>query len=147
MPVNFSKQSKKTEIRKAIEKKKQERVESYNFRVSFQYLDHSQKPACSFKDWQKVGLLSHALEVLTGYCKRPLMEQVDGIKFALYGDFPPPEKTKFRKPEHVPEDAHWGRIHINGKSIIAGYVVHHTFYVVFLDKHHHFYLTKKQRGE
>jgi len=114
-----------------------------NFKVSFQYVDSSQKYASSFRDWQKDGLLSKALELLQGYCCRPLIEQIDGAKFTRYGDFPPKDKTLFEKPIHVPEDADWARIHVNGPAVIVGHIVDDTFYVVFLDKTHKFWLTKR----
>jgi len=114
-----------------------------NFKISLQHFDPSQAYGSGYKDWQKVGLLSKALEVLQGFCKRPLLEQIDGDKFTKYGDFPPDEKTKFIRPRHVPEDACWARIHITGTAVLAGHVDHDTFYLVFLDKTHKFFLTKK----
>lgn len=48
------------------------------------------------------------------------------------------------RPMHVPEDAEWARIHVNGKQIIAGYVNRNVFNVVFLDKEHKFYKTEKK---
>lgn len=118
-----------------------------NFRISLQYLDTAQAFASSFRDWQKAGLLSRAMETLQGYCCRPLLEQVDGDKFAIYDSFPPPEKTKFDYPKSVPPDAHWARIHVTGAAVIVGHVVADTFYVVFLDKTHKFYLTKRATGK
>jgi hypothetical protein len=53
----------------------------------------------------------------------------------------------FEYPAHIPEDAKWARIHVNGPAIIAGHVINNTFYLVFLDKTHKFYLTRKERGE
>ena len=44
-------------------------------------------------------------------------------------------------PQGVPEDAKWARIHILNRTVIIGHVVGDTFYVVFLDKTHKFYLT------
>lgn len=114
-----------------------------NFKVSFQYVDTSQKFGSGFKDWQNVGLLSKMLEVFQGYCCRPLLEQVDGGKFTIYGDFPPKDKTYFEHPSTVPEDANWARIHITGSAVVAGHIVTDTFYVVFLDKTHKFWLTKR----
>ena len=125
-------------------KKTTENIKPQNFTVSFEDFDDTQKSASGFKDWQSVGLLAYMLEVLKGYCCRPLVEQIDGNKFSLYGDFPPSDKTKFEYPVHVSPDARWGRIHINGKTIIAGHVINNTFYVVFLDKHHHFYISTKK---
>lgn len=114
-----------------------------NFKISLQYFDPQPMYASSFKDWQKDGLLSKALETLQGYCKRPLHEQVDGEKFSIYNSFPPPEKTKFKYPKHVPEDALWARIHVNGPAVLIGHIVWDTFYLVFLDKTHKFWLTKR----
>ena len=118
-----------------------------NFKVSFQYLDTTQKYGSSFKDWQKCGLLSKAMDVLQGYCCSPLRTQIDGTKFAVYDSFPPEGKTEFEYPKNVPEDAHWARIHVNGPAVIIGHIVKDTFYVVFLDKTHKFFLTKKITGK
>jgi len=116
------------------------------FKVSFQYLDTSQKYGSAFKDWQKDGLLSKALETIAGYCCGNLISQIDGTKFCKYGDFPPADKTRFRKPEMIPEDACWARIHVTGPAVLAGHIVKDTFYVVFLDKFHSFYLTRRVTG-
>lgn len=121
----------------------QDTNKTQNFKISFQYLDTSQKFGSSFKGWQKDGLLSTALETLRGYCCSPLLEQVDGNKFAIYGAFPTKDRTMFEYPKGVPEDANWARIHINNKTVIIGHIVRDTFYIVFLDKEHKFYLTGK----
>lgn len=118
-----------------------------NFKISFQYFDSSQKFASSFKDWENCGWLSKAVETLQGYCQSPLLSQVDGDKFTVYGSFPPKEKTMFEYPKGVPEDANWARIHILNKAVIIGHIVKDTFYVVFLDKSHKFYLTKRDTGK
>lgn len=90
-------------VKDTLNKKKSETTTSQdNFKVSFQYLDTTQKYGSSFRDWQSVGLLSKALEVLQGYCCSPLLEQINGDKFAKYGNFPPTDKTKFIHPKHVP---------------------------------------------
>lgn len=143
--MTFKKRDKKSLINVALQAKRSvsdsDRI--FNFKVSFQYLDASQRYASSYRDWQTVGLLSKALETLQGYCCRPLMDQVDGDKFTIYGDFPADDKTLYQKPNHVPPDAKWARIHITGPAVIVGHVLGDTFYVVFLDKTHKFYLTKK----
>lgn len=115
-----------------------------HFKVSFKHLDTSQKYGSSFLDWQKSGLLAKMLEVLQGYCCSPLHAQLDGDKFTQYKNFPPKEKTNFKYPAHVPEDADWARIHINGIAVIAGHIVKDTFYVVFLDKTHKFWISNKR---
>lgn len=144
---NFNKKLKPKSIiaQKLDDKKTKSNTHFGNFKVSFQYLDSSQKYASSFKDWQKAGLLSKMLELLQGYCCRPLREQIDGTKFTRYGDFPQKDETMYEFPSHVPEDADWARIHVNGPSVIVGHYVGDTFYIVFLDKTHKFWLTKKDR--
>jgi len=117
-----------------------------NFKISFQYFVTHQKFGSTFLDWQKREILAHAMEVLQGYCHRPLFEQVDGKKFTIYGDFPATDKTKFTYPVNVPEDANWARIHASGLTVIAGHIIQDTFYVVFLDPGHKFFLTSRITG-
>jgi hypothetical protein len=151
MPKSFQKKNKESFIDSVLKEKKSKSVNCHdmtsNFKLSLQYLDTTQKYGSAFKDWQNCGLLSFMLETMRGYCCRPLIEQVDGDKFTIYGGFPPDDKTMFSYPKNVPEDANWARIHINGGAVVAGHVVGDTFYVVFLDKTHKFWMTKKQRGE
>ncbi len=130
----------KSEFKLRLEKKiKEEAGLKGNFRVSFEDFDSSQKFGSSFADWQKCGWLSHMLDVIKGYCKRPLREQIDGKKFVSYGSFPPKEKTEFNCPSYLSEDLEWGRIHLSGKIIVAGHIIGNTFYIVFLDKSHKFW--------
>lgn len=145
--AKFSKAKPLSEVNQILSKKKAVvNAEHHScFNVSFQYLDTSQFYASTFSDWQKIGLLSTALEMLRGYCARPLVEQVDGDKFTIYGDFPNDKATLFTYPQHVPLDAQWARIHVNGPAVIVGHVLGDTFYVVFLDKTHKFWLTSRER--
>ena len=116
--------------------------ENENFCFSLEHHDRNQGQ--SFAEWEKDGLLSKAMEVLKGYCKGKLISQVDGNKFTIYEGFPPEDKTKFKFPKYITKDAHWGRIHINGKSVIVGHVVRNKFYIVFLDKNHEFWIAEKK---
>ena len=108
-----------------------------NFVISFQYLDKNQGQ--DFEDWNKEGLLVNMLNTLKEYCMKPLQES-KGENFKVYGTFPP--KSKFKHPKHVPKDANWASLHINGKVCLAGHVYENIFYVVFLDKNHDFWVTK-----
>jgi hypothetical protein len=115
-----------------------------NFKVSFQYLDTTQKFGSTFKDWQSCGLLSKAMDTLQGYCCSPLRTQLGPDKFKAYGAFPTKESL-FSEPANSPEDAEWARIHVNGPAVLAGHILEDTFFVVFLDKTHKFYMGKKER--
>ncbi len=145
MPNKFTKKKPTFKIKEKPSVQDGERTS--NLKLSFQYLDTTQKYGSGFKDWQKAGLLSKALETLQGYCCSPLKSQVDGEKFTIYSSFPPSDYTLFNYPKNVPEDAKWARIHITGPCVIIGHIVKDTFYVVFLDKSHKFWLTKKSRKE
>lgn len=74
MTFNKSKPS-KSFAQKIEEKKNSTTTGTKNFKVSFQYLDTTQKYGSSFNDWQKEGLLSTAMNVLKGYCCIPLPRQ------------------------------------------------------------------------
>jgi hypothetical protein len=74
----------------------------------------------------------------------------------IYYDFPSPSELKH--PKHVPEDVHWGRFRIDNDTRLCGFMVPpefsekccskgfnfdvNTFYVVFIDENHEFYLLK-----
>jgi len=75
--------------------------------------------------------------------------------FSLYDQFP--IKTDFTRPKSVPHQAIWGRFHLEGDSRLIGFILPeefkdveqnktkyrfdiNTFYVVFLDENHRFYI-------
>ena len=110
-----------------------------DFIVSFKYLDRNQGQ--SFKQWEETKQLARAMYKLRNYCCSPLKTHI-GNGLEIYGTFP--EKSDFQKPNHVPEDAQWARIHVTGEQVIAGYVNRNIFNVVFLDENHGFYKTEKR---
>lgn len=110
-----------------------------NFVVSFQYLDRNQGQ--DFEDWEKEGLLVNLLNTLRDYCSQPIYKQF-GNKFKEYGSFP--IKSKFKHPEHVPEDVNWASLHITGRVCLGGHIYENIFYVVFLDKNHEFWISDKK---
>ncbi|MFT4928475.1 MAG: hypothetical protein ACI8WB_004594, partial [Phenylobacterium sp.] len=73
----------------------------------------------------------------------------------IYGEFP--AKSAFKHPSHVPEDVLWARFRIDSSTRLVGFVLPakyktltdksrntydtDTFYIVFLDENHQFYLT------
>lgn len=113
-----------------------------DFVISLKHMDREQGQ--TFIEWEQDGILAQALDALQGYCCRPLSEQSNSKKFTIYGAFPPSDKTDFQHPKHVPEDAEWARIHLTGERCIIGHVVRNIFYVVFLDKHHRFWISQKK---
>lgn len=82
-----------------------------------------------------------------------------GLK--IYEDYPCfPKKTNFTFPKFVPNDAHWGRFRIDNLGRLVGFTIPgdaknkeekgeapydlNTFYLVFIDLGHNFYLTEKK---
>ncbi len=80
-----------------------------------------------------------------------------GLKvFSIYGDFPC--RSNFSLPKHVPHQAKWARFRLEGDMRLIGFVIpdsysdkvcpysnvrfdKNTFYIVFIDLNHNFYLT------
>ncbi|MFR9668995.1 MAG: hypothetical protein SNJ33_04495 [Rikenellaceae bacterium] len=130
-------------INKAIEQQKNKSVQDLSgndyFVISFLHFDKMQSD--SFESWENNSMLSKCLDVLANYSCDKLTSQIGGDKFTKYNSFPP--NSAFQHPSHVPEDAEWARIHINGVHIVAGHIVKNVFYVVFLDSKHQFWKMKK----
>lgn len=110
------------------------------FLLSFRDLDREQGQTLG--EWEKEGMLARAMDTLRNYCCSTLASQCNTDKFTIYGGFPPREKNDYAFPKHIPDDAHWARIHITGKQCVIGHVVHNVFYIVFLDKDHRFYISE-----
>lgn len=108
--------------------------------LSLRHLDKTQGDV--WESWEEKKILSRALHSLAGYCASSLRSQANTKKFTIYGQFPPKNKTAFNHPNHVPEDAEWARIHIIGKQCLIGHVVSNTFYLVFLDGEHKFWISE-----
>lgn len=129
-------------IKQTISKKKsqQELNDEKYFTLSFRHLDKVQ--GNNLYEWEQNTRLAHTIEVLAGYCNDTVLNQTDGKKFTIYGNFPPSDKTDYTFPNQVPEDAEWARIHINGLQCVIGHIVQNVFYVVFLDGEHKFWKSK-----
>jgi hypothetical protein len=119
------------------------KVEDGLILYNLKYFDHTQGQ--NFPEWEQEGLLAEALDTLKGYSTRRMNEVLGKRepKFTCYGSFPSGCK-KFRHPKHVPPDAKWTRIHVNGTRCIIGHIVGNVFYLVFLDKDHEFWPTDIQ---
>jgi hypothetical protein len=106
---------------------------------NFKFLDSAQGQ--TFCEWEKEGILSQALDVFKNYSSQKLSSAFS-TKFKSYKDFP--KKTAFTHPKHVPEDARWASMHLQGKECVIGHIHQNVFYVVFLDKDHRFYISDLQ---
>lgn len=132
-------------------------------KFNFSYFHHDQEFASNFSDLDKDSL-SELLDKLKEYSKSPLQHwarmRIGGGRSVLevYGKFP--SRSEFTHPPHVPHDALWARFRIERAVRLVGFVLpsgisgkaatncegvycSNTFYVVFIDTQHKFYLMAK----
>jgi hypothetical protein len=132
-------------------------------KFNFCYFDNSQKSGQDFENWSHDELIK-LMRKLTNYSASSLEywrhQRVGGggLKvLEIYGAFP--KKSDFVHPKHVPHDVSWARFRMENMARLIGFIVprgaklldesklknsfdHNTFYVVFLDKEHKFYITE-----
>jgi len=132
-------------------------------KFNFSYFHPNQAAGQDFNDWNH-NELTKLLDKLVYYSEDSLeywKNQTSGKHpiFIVYGNFP--TNTDFSEPKHIPHQAQWARFHLENKVRLIGFVipdVYHgiahpktkeifdknTFYIVFLDKNHLFYKTKRK---
>ncbi|MEN9444598.1 MAG: hypothetical protein RIS47_1488 [Bacteroidota bacterium] len=110
--------------------------------LSFKDFDRNQGQ--SFEEWEKEQLLALAVSKLREVCQLTVGQATSQqiIKPYTKNDFPP--DSGFVYPKHILPDVTWCSMHIQGKECIIGYFEGNTFFVVFLDKDHEFWKTKKK---
>lgn len=114
---------------------------------SFKDLDQTQPEGkCETLElWQENGLLPKLLQRLTELSKLTRDEACNQKQIKIYGAFPEGDKTEFFTPIHVDENVAWGVIeNLGGLPRVAGYVSESTFYIVFLDSMHRFWISEKK---
>ena len=110
-----------------------------------------------FREWEHKQLYE-LFDKLKEYSKFSLSHWKSEKTFIEYGKFP--FNTDFLKPRSIPHQASWSRFRIEGDSRLIGFILPdeykdeeqhksgfrfdtNTFYVVFLDEKHRFYITSK----
>ena len=114
---------------------------------SFKDIDETQpkKSPQTFKSWDEENILVSLLERLKDLSKLTRDEATNQQQIKIYGDFPPSAKTDFNYPKYIDKHVAWGVIEgIDGKKRVVGYIVENTFYIVFLDKEHRFWISEKK---
>lgn len=134
-------------------------------RFNLSYFDGTQEFGASFEELSAEELRS-LFEKLRAYSVSNLNywrnERCGGNRglrvLTDYDSFP--AHSKFQHPKFVPADARWGRFRMENLSRLVGFTVPanllgnpgkdgiefdmNTFYVVFIDREHKFYLTEKK---
>lgn len=136
-------------------------------KFNFNYLTCGAKYGQSLADWSANGELLSLVEKIKDFSSKSFVElsqtMVGGSRrkpkspiFINYRNFPP--KSGFVHPPHVPQNVEWARFRLSGKRRLCGFVVpeqmhdkchtrtgfrfdRNTFYVVFLDENHQFWLS------
>lgn len=132
-------------------------------RFNFSYFDDTQEFGAGLGD-MSADELRTLFEKLKCYSTSSLNfwrgERCGGSRslrvLADYGSFP--DRSKFHHPKFVPIDVRWGRFRMENLSRLIGFTVPaslcgnaekdgadfdlNTFYVVFIDREHKFYLTE-----
>jgi hypothetical protein len=110
--------------------------------LGFRHFDRNQGQG--FEEWEDERLLALTINKLREVCQltvgQATAQQV--IKPYTKTSFPP--NSGFVHPKHVFPDAQWCTMHIQGKECVIGYFDDNIFQVVFLDKKHEFWKTKKK---
>jgi hypothetical protein len=132
-------------------------------KFNFSFFDGTQVHGQDFEDWSQNELTKLLLK-LKNYSESSLEswrhQRIGGggLKvFEIYGKFP--KNSEFKHPKHVPHDVSWARFRLENLVRLVGFIVpkgfkcpegikqtepfdSNTFYVVFLDRDHKFYLTE-----
>ena len=131
------------------ENTREERVSVFSrdlLTFSFKDLDETQpkKNPQSLTSWNEGNLLDTFIKRLRELSKLTRDEAIKQQQIKIYGDFP--INTDFYHPKHVDDNVAWSVIKAVGgqKGVIAGYIVENTFYIVFLDQNHRFWVSRKK---
>ncbi|MEX3238543.1 hypothetical protein [Serratia quinivorans] len=132
-------------------------------KFNFSYFDANQAAGQDFPVWSH-GELIKLLEKIKHYTNHPLeywrTERCGSGGLTIYANYKKfPKKSGFSHPKHVPHDVEWARFRLENIVRLVGFVIpsklhqtydektgfhydSNTFYVVFLDKEHKFYISE-----
>lgn len=114
---------------------------------SLNYFDSSQpkKDKQTYDSWQKDKRLAIFMERLEDISNCSIKEAIQKGLVKKYPAFPPPEKTDFKCPPKFEKNPWFVIQKIAGqKARVAGTMVGNIFYIVFFDRNHRFWISKKK---
>ena len=148
-----AKQLKKVEENLSEELTKEFSKMALRCKFNFSYLDINQDGAVGF-DYFTEPQLKELVDKIKSFTIKSLRQWENDGTLIIYGEFP--IKTNFKHPSFVPQAVQWGRFRLQGALRLCGFVVPaliarehedldtNTFYVVFLDPEHNFFISKKR---
>lgn len=113
--------------------------------VSFRYFHNVDDVGQSIDSWRVDGSLPDLIEKLVYLTANGITKvSSDGI-FTNYTRFPDAAVNDFKCPGEISVDENWGVIkNIGGqKRRVAGFLKDNVFYIVFFDKDHRFWKSRK----
>ncbi len=111
--------------------------------ISFNFGQLDTRQGQTLDNWSNSGLLLKMVTRFKDHGLKPIYDCYND-KFKCYDSFPETKKTDFKRPSHIPEDAIWASMHLQGKECVIGHVSLDIFFVVFLDAEHRFYISEKK---
>lgn len=113
--------------------------------VSFKYLSDVDGVGQSIATWKEDGSLNDLVDKLVYLTSNGVTKVMsDGI-VTNYSRFPDSDVNDFKCPDNISKEEDWGVIkNIGGqKRRVAGFLKDNIFYVVFLDRDHLFWKTRR----
>lgn len=113
-------------------------------KLSFSFIKLITTQGQTFEEWQELEILSTLnlrIKFLNQFSVQEALQK-GYIKQYSKVEFPP--NSGFTQPKHI-IDVTWVVLHITNtsKEVVVGYINDDIFFIVFLDKEHQFWLTKK----
>lgn len=112
--------------------------------IVFSFRDFDRNQGQGFTEWQEDAILAVLCERLTGISHLTVGEVINQQIIKRYTKVDFPTESVFKHPKHVPDNVIWASMHIQGKECIIGHFEENVFNIVFLDKNHEFWITKKK---
>ena len=110
--------------------------------LSFKDFDINQGQ--DFEEWEEEKLLALMINKLRAICQITMAQATAQQIIKPYTKVTFPPESAFTHPKHVLPDVTWCTMHIQGKECIIGHIEDNIFHIVFLDKEHEFWITKKK---
>lgn len=112
-------------------------------RIVFSFRDFDRNQGQNFEEWEEEKILAKAVNKLRDISQLTRIQATTQQIIKQYPnvDFPP--NTAFEHPIHI-LDVVWCSMHIQGKECIIGHFEDNVFHIVFLDKNHEFWISKKK---
>ena len=121
---------------------------------SFKYFIEEYPSAQNIQQWIEDGLISPFIHRMKDACSQKARDAVSRQVIKIYGKFPENPKgfnkntkiTEFKCPSNLSEINTWGVLkNIGGQiSVAVGFLTGNVFNIVFLDKDHKFYISRKK---